>query len=213
MFRGLHIGEARLLFALIAVLFVGMVLNRAQQRNEQVEINLAGEMPAISLSVAENSSSLSTLGVLDLNSATLEELDLLPGIGPAKAKAILAEKKRRGGFTGIDELLDVSGIGEKTLQRLRPYVRVESSRVIEVTKAQVVGGTFEASEPVVEKVHLNHAGPQQLQRLNGVGPKLAERILEDRHKNGPYYSPRDFLRVKGIGPKILEKNQQLMAFD
>ena len=214
MFRGLHIGEARLLFALVAILFVGMVLNQAQQRSEQEEMNLAGEMPAISLSVAKDSpSSVSTLGVLELNSATLEELDLLPGIGPAKASAIVEERERRGGFADVDGLLEVSGIGEKTLQRLRPYVRVEGSPVAGMVQEQAVESASPVREPEAEKVYLNRAGSQELQRLNGVGPKLAERILEDRQKNGPYKTPQDFLRVKGVGPKILEKNLQLMVFD
>jgi len=64
------------------------------------------------------------IGKLDLNGATLTELDGLPGIGPALAQRILDERARVGGFRRVDDLLDVRGIGEKTLSRFRAYVYV-----------------------------------------------------------------------------------------
>ena len=54
--------------------------------------------------------------VLDLNTATLSDLMRLPGI--------LAWRQEKGGFSAVDELLEVKGIGEATLERLRPYVTV-----------------------------------------------------------------------------------------
>ena len=50
------------------------------------------------------------------------DLDRLPGIGPAKAEAILAYREEYGPFQSVDDLLSVSGIGEVTLENLRPYV-------------------------------------------------------------------------------------------
>lgn len=61
---------------------------------------------------------------IDLNSATLAELDTLPGIGPATAQAILDERERRGGFRTVEDLLDVRGIGEAKLAAIRDLVRV-----------------------------------------------------------------------------------------
>ena len=65
-----------------------------------------------------------TAGPVDLNTATLDELDELPGVGPATAQAIVDERERRGGFTAVDELLDVRGIGDAKLAALRDLVRV-----------------------------------------------------------------------------------------
>jgi competence protein ComEA len=65
-----------------------------------------------------------TPGLVDLNRATLDELDELPGVGPSTAQAILDERDRRGGFTTVDELLDVRGIGDAKLAALRDLVRV-----------------------------------------------------------------------------------------
>ncbi|MEX2659697.1 MAG: ComEA family DNA-binding protein [Acidimicrobiales bacterium] len=61
---------------------------------------------------------------IDLNSATLAELDTLPGIGPTTAQAILDERERRGGFRTVEDLLDVRGIGEAKLAAIRDLVRV-----------------------------------------------------------------------------------------
>lgn len=61
---------------------------------------------------------------LDLNQATAEQLDGLPGVGPATATAILAYRDEHGRFGSVEELLDVRGIGDAKLEQLRPLVRV-----------------------------------------------------------------------------------------
>lgn len=62
--------------------------------------------------------------LVNLNTATQAELETLPDIGPVTAAAILAWRDEHGGFTSIDELLEVSGIGEATLSTVAPYVTV-----------------------------------------------------------------------------------------
>lgn len=61
---------------------------------------------------------------VDLNNATLEQLDALPGIGPVLAQRILDWRTANGGFTSVDQLQDVSGIGDATYADLAPLVRV-----------------------------------------------------------------------------------------
>lgn len=61
---------------------------------------------------------------LDLNAATQAELELLPGIGPATAKAIVDFRTQSGGFRSIDDLDKVPGIGPKTVERVKPYLRL-----------------------------------------------------------------------------------------
>jgi competence protein ComEA len=68
-------------------------------------------------------SAKSSEGVVNLNNATEEQLVLLPGIGPSKAKAI-AEHRHAHPFRRVDELTKVKGIGRKTFGRLRPYLTI-----------------------------------------------------------------------------------------
>ncbi len=62
---------------------------------------------------------------IDLNLAELEELEALPGIGPSKAEEIISYREQIGGFSTIEDLLDVPGIGEKTLTSLMDLIFVD----------------------------------------------------------------------------------------
>lgn len=61
---------------------------------------------------------------INLNTATLEQLDTLDGVGPATAQKILDERTRRGGFRSVEDLGSVPGIGPKRLEAIRDKVRV-----------------------------------------------------------------------------------------
>ncbi len=66
----------------------------------------------------------SLTGVVNVNTATLEELQLLPGIGDSRARSLIATRKQRGGFKSVDQLVEVKGIGSTGLERMRPFVRL-----------------------------------------------------------------------------------------
>ncbi|MEN9785964.1 MAG: hypothetical protein RLZZ299_1228 [Pseudomonadota bacterium] len=81
-------------------------------------------------------------GTVDLNTATAEELDDLPGVGPKIAEAILAYRKAHGRFGSVDELYDVKGIGDATMAKLRPLVSVGAAGA-----APATAGTADAAPP------------------------------------------------------------------
>ncbi|MEK7400632.1 MAG: helix-hairpin-helix domain-containing protein [Candidatus Poribacteria bacterium] len=62
---------------------------------------------------------------ININTATADELMQIPSIGPVKARAIIDYRKKNGKFTRIDDLTKVSGIGEKTLDKIRDSVTIE----------------------------------------------------------------------------------------
>ena len=64
------------------------------------------------------------VALVDLNTATLAALDTLPGVGPVLAQRILDWRAQHGRFASVDELGEVSGIGDKLLEQIRPKVRV-----------------------------------------------------------------------------------------
>ncbi|WP_052703047.1 ComEA family DNA-binding protein [Paenibacillus beijingensis] len=64
-------------------------------------------------------------GRLNINYATAEQLDELPGIGPAKAKAIVADRERNGLFQSVDDMQRVKGVGPKMLEKMRSAIVAE----------------------------------------------------------------------------------------
>ena len=63
-----------------------------------------------------------TAAVVNINTGTLEELMFLPGVGPSKARAIAEFRKANGPFESVEQLLQVKGIGERALERIRGFV-------------------------------------------------------------------------------------------
>lgn len=69
-------------------------------------------------------SATSAAGIVDINSATLADLDALPGVGPSTAQAIIDYRVTNGPYASVDDLLNVRGIGPSKLAAMRARVRV-----------------------------------------------------------------------------------------
>ena len=95
-----------------------LALSFATARAESMSHDAPSAASAKSSEAAKSSE-----GVVNLNNATEDQLVLLPGIGPSKAKAI-AEHRHTHPFHRVDELTKVKGIGRKTFGRLRPYLTI-----------------------------------------------------------------------------------------
>lgn len=107
--------EKTVLIFLSAVLLIGAVINgfkkwQSRQRLVLLPIEL------------KNTSSLSADTVIDINSATPEQLEALPGIGPVLAHRIVTYREKHGPFKDISEIRNVSGIGPKKFAALKEFI-------------------------------------------------------------------------------------------
>jgi competence protein ComEA len=91
---------------------------------EPVYTTTATEAPARTKPTRSSGTKKAPTSPIAINTATAEELTQLPGVGPSTAAAILAYRQERGGFSSIDELNEVKGIGPKKLEKMRPFVRL-----------------------------------------------------------------------------------------
>ena len=102
-------------------------LNLAQKLadGQKITVPAVGESaaPASTSSVSENTQATPDV-LVNINTATAEQLQNLPNIGEVRAKAIIDYREEHGGFKAIEELQEVSGIGEKTFEHLSAYVTV-----------------------------------------------------------------------------------------
>jgi competence protein ComEA len=99
-------------------------LARVLLDGEQVLVGVEPAVPPVLSDPTSEGSTGPPGAPVNLNTATEVELDTLPGVGPVTAQAILDWRAEHGGFTAVDELLEVSGIGEVTMEELRPLVTV-----------------------------------------------------------------------------------------
>ncbi len=155
---------------------------------------------------------------LDLNQADHVQLMQLPGVGENLARRIEAYRIAHHGFRHVDELRQVSGVGPKLLEKMRPHVYVEAPASAEEDKPAakeirpVVAKVEEEKkplivsrkEPLTEPIDVNHATAAELRRLPGIGPTLSQRIIQTREQQ-PFRSVEDLRRVRGIGAKTLER--------
>jgi competence protein ComEA len=115
---------------------IGLNMARRVTDGEQIIVGIAaapGQPAAMGSSVNSSTSAPESTdpgngpaagALVDLNTATVEELDALPGIGPVMAAAIVAWRDANGRFSSVDQLGDVDGIGPARLEKLREHVRV-----------------------------------------------------------------------------------------
>lgn len=102
-------------------------INRARKlvNNECVVVSKKGEVVASGegSSGVLNSGSVSN-GLVNINTATVSELDALPDIGPSRAEAIIKYREKSGGFKSVEEIKNISGIGEKSFEKLKERICV-----------------------------------------------------------------------------------------
>ena len=79
----------------------------------------------VDMVISSPASSSEEVLTVNLNTASVQLLETLPGIGPAIAQRILDYRQEKGSFSSVEQLKEIKGIGEKTFEKLKPYVTVE----------------------------------------------------------------------------------------
>ena len=95
--------------------------NERQENNEKTK-NIPKEENTPSMQIQDTNTKQD---VININTATQEELDTLPGIGPAIAAKIIAYRKEKGKFNNKEEIKEVSGIGEAKYEKIKEYISIK----------------------------------------------------------------------------------------
>ncbi len=132
---------------------------------------------------------------IDPNRASEVEIDRLPGVGPAVARAIVRSREADGAFRSASDLERVRGIGPATVQRLGPWLDFSAGIPSRLRRARA---------RATERIPLGTASVAELETISGIGPALAARIVAERDRVGGFQSWEDVLAVSGIGPGKLE---------
>ncbi|MBQ8567751.1 MAG: helix-hairpin-helix domain-containing protein [Oscillospiraceae bacterium] len=127
---------------------------------------------------------------IDINSAGIEELMLLDGIGEATAEKIISYRTEHNGFSSKEEIMNVKGIGEKKYAAIEDFIYVSGVQVTSAAESEKIS---------VGKININTADKDELMSLDGIGDTLADRIISYRTENGAFKSVQDIMNVKGIG--------------
>ena len=114
----------QLVLVLVAVLFLGLMLGVFISRLSNKNLSLATHNAGATDTQQGTYDYSDSLGKININHASIDELTMLPGIGKKTAERIVAYRQKFGPFLNIDDLAKVEGIGKKTSEELRPYITV-----------------------------------------------------------------------------------------
>ena len=161
---------------------------------------------------------------IDPNLAGEVELDRLPGVGASRARQIVEDRERNGPFASVEDLTRIRGIGARSIERLRPLVRISSGR------GTSAGGRMSAdaaarhraddeeterssvpTSPAGGPVDINRATETELRELPGIGPVTAARIVAYRELHGGFRTPEELMEVSGVGAKTFARLASLVT--
>jgi competence protein ComEA len=115
---------AMLVATIAVVLWIGWPVPKEEISQTQPEQSIAIQVPATS--PVTSVPTVKAASKVNLNRASADELQILPGIGPVLAQRMVDWRKAHGRYRTVDDLQEVKGIGKKRLEQLRPLVTVKA---------------------------------------------------------------------------------------
>jgi competence ComEA-like helix-hairpin-helix protein len=153
---------------------------------------------------------------IDPNTASAAELTRLPGVGPSLAARII-EERERSPFRSLDDLTRVHGIGAALATRLAGRVTLPAGPVRSNAPADRGLTPLRAAPPGVpervpgELLDVNYIGSADLQKVRGVGPALAAKLIARRDSLGRFTSWEQVDEVAGVGPALLSRLKEALV--
>ena len=126
--------EIKAIFFILVALSIGGAITLYENYHSDFALELLGNrdkalsIPVDSIKETKNSTKILSQKLkekININTASAQELELIPGIGPVLSQRILKYRKDIGRFQSIEELKKISGIGEKRFEQIKDYVTVE----------------------------------------------------------------------------------------
>jgi DNA uptake protein ComE-like DNA-binding protein len=139
-----------------------------------------------------NSPSLVTIDFIDINSANQYQWMLLPGIGEAKARIIVEEREKLGGFHSVNQLKEVWGIDDDLYAEISPQL--------------------EARSPIYRKLRINLEDVEGLAQHKYINYKRAKIICAYRKHHGPYQSTEDLNKIIAFDESFVQKIEPYLDF-
>ena len=130
---------------------------------------------------------------IDINTASVGEFEALRGIGPVLAARIVGFREKQGGFTRLQDLLQVYGVKDSLLQALSPYLRLEESRV--------------------PKSNFNQASVLQLVQKAGLQPVVAQALVRWRQQNGAFVKFDELENFEGLSAASMAALKRLFFIE
>ena len=140
-------------------------------------------------------------GKLNVNKATVAQLQALPKVGKTTAERIVAFCKERGGIKNLNELREIKGMSRKKLKALSRFLTAKGGTT-----------TLKGAGPTPKnRLNLNFATVEQFQALPGLGRKMAQEIIDFRNRNGRFFSLEDLQEIPGLADAKIRKFLPLVS--
>ncbi len=213
--------ERRAAFVLLALAVLGQALRVWITRPGEApgQVHLLGPESPISPaahrdSAVQASRPLGPSERIDLDRATIRQIERLPQVGPGLARRIVGDRQEHGPFGSLEGFDRVPGVGPGTLDRLRGHVSFSSGTAGGRYGGGAVTDPFPPFQPPgvpPDPLDINTADSASLEHLPGLGPFMAGRIVAWRERHGRFATVDDLVKVGGIGPGTLGRVRDLLS--